>query len=455
MAGLLDDPTKKTNPVAGALVKMDAAAFGTGPVAPDKTSPLPQPNPTPTKELPVPDKVSPLPKPVPTPTKDLPVPDKVSPLPKPTPAPAPAPPPAPAPQATVEDRLNGILSADSDYIKRARAEGMAVSNRRGLLNSSMAAGAAQGAAIDRALPIAQQDADIAANERRLQMSIDAERARLEQAAGYDMERLQADHANNLIRDAAQAKNAQDLARVQGEINSALQAQGNTEQIQRMGVELHNQLRLQQEQLANDLQKIAASGDQDIRRLVEAGNQERITLQQSIEAQDRAQMTQAMVNIFQIEQQLRAALLSNDKISATERAAYERTITALGQPIRDFVNKLFGPQGGTGTTEAPPVIPTPVPPSTVYPDIGLGIDLGGLGGPIGSNTGVGTTGTSGSGDLITTGPGEAPIGNPTLPFLPQDAVAPVVPQASGLLPNIDLSALTPAQRAILAPYGVRA
>ena len=65
---------------------------------------------------------------------------------------------------TVEQRLNGILDANSDYIKRARNEGMMVANRRGLQNSSIAAGAAQGAAIDRALPIAQQDADIAAQK---------------------------------------------------------------------------------------------------------------------------------------------------------------------------------------------------------------------------------------------------------------------------------------------------
>jgi hypothetical protein len=60
--------------------------------------------------------------------------------------------------ATVEGRLNGLLSQNNDYIKRARTSADQTSNRRGMLNSSMAAGAAEGAAIDRALPIAQQDA---------------------------------------------------------------------------------------------------------------------------------------------------------------------------------------------------------------------------------------------------------------------------------------------------------
>lgn len=60
--------------------------------------------------------------------------------------------------ALVENRLNGILSQDSDYIKRAETEAAQYANSRGLLNTTMAAAAGRGAAIDRALPIAQQDA---------------------------------------------------------------------------------------------------------------------------------------------------------------------------------------------------------------------------------------------------------------------------------------------------------
>lgn len=62
------------------------------------------------------------------------------------------------PDQTVEHRLEGILSKDSPLMQRAATSGMQYGNSRGLLNSSMAAGAAQGAMIDRATPIAQQDA---------------------------------------------------------------------------------------------------------------------------------------------------------------------------------------------------------------------------------------------------------------------------------------------------------
>ena len=62
------------------------------------------------------------------------------------------------PESLVENRMSGLLSRNSDYMQRAEARANQISNRRGLLNSSMAVGAAHGAAIDAALPIAQQDA---------------------------------------------------------------------------------------------------------------------------------------------------------------------------------------------------------------------------------------------------------------------------------------------------------
>jgi hypothetical protein len=62
-------------------------------------------------------------------------------------------------------QLNKITSQDSPLIKRARQEGLVNANRRGLLNSSIAAGAAEGAIVDRATPLAQQNAQILQQQR--------------------------------------------------------------------------------------------------------------------------------------------------------------------------------------------------------------------------------------------------------------------------------------------------
>lgn len=58
---------------------------------------------------------------------------------------------------TVQGRMDGLLASGSQYMQNARASGERTAQSRGLLNSSLAAGSSQKAAIEAALPIAQQD----------------------------------------------------------------------------------------------------------------------------------------------------------------------------------------------------------------------------------------------------------------------------------------------------------
>lgn len=62
---------------------------------------------------------------------------------------------------TTQGQLNGLLQSDNPYMKQARRSGEEHANKRGLLNSSIAAGASESAAINAALPIAQADASAA------------------------------------------------------------------------------------------------------------------------------------------------------------------------------------------------------------------------------------------------------------------------------------------------------
>ena len=54
--------------------------------------------------------------------------------------------------------LQKMLDENSDYVKRGKTEGKQYAQSRGILNTTMGAAAAHGAAIDRAAPIATQDA---------------------------------------------------------------------------------------------------------------------------------------------------------------------------------------------------------------------------------------------------------------------------------------------------------
>lgn len=62
------------------------------------------------------------------------------------------------PNELTSTQLTGLLNTNSPYIQQARNQAVNAANGRGLLNSSMAASNAQAAAIQAALPIAQQNA---------------------------------------------------------------------------------------------------------------------------------------------------------------------------------------------------------------------------------------------------------------------------------------------------------
>jgi hypothetical protein len=65
---------------------------------------------------------------------------------------------------SVNDALGEFTSRDSPLMQKAQTEGMKLANRRGLLNSSIAAGQATDAALNYAVPLAQQQAAIRSTE---------------------------------------------------------------------------------------------------------------------------------------------------------------------------------------------------------------------------------------------------------------------------------------------------
>jgi hypothetical protein len=60
----------------------------------------------------------------------------------------------------VQSSLESFLNPNSSYIQNARREGLNVAAQRGGINSSIAAGASEKAALDAAIPLAQQAVQI-------------------------------------------------------------------------------------------------------------------------------------------------------------------------------------------------------------------------------------------------------------------------------------------------------
>lgn len=73
----------------------------------------------------------------------------------------------PRSESLVQNQLTGLLDPNNPLMKRAVSQSQELAASRGLQSSSIAAGAGTGAMIDRALPIAQQDAQTYGNAQQL------------------------------------------------------------------------------------------------------------------------------------------------------------------------------------------------------------------------------------------------------------------------------------------------
>lgn len=323
-----------------------------------------------------------------------------------TPAPAVNPQLPDLQDAGVASRVAQITSEDSPLMEQARAQGLQQANARGLLNSSIGISAAQDSALKTALPIAQQEAQQAANSNTQRYDLAAQMDRLRAQAGFSSQAAAENYAytsalntqgyayqaqqqqnqNQFQKDMAAIAqgNSVDLANLNATLQSKLQAQGNTEQLQRMSADFANQLGLQANAASNAINQIKAQGDVQTslqaNQFVEAMKE----LQLSLNEQNSVAMANAAVNLFNAEAGLRAALLSNDNIPAAERAGYEQQISALTGPTRNYISAVLGyvPQGGTEPATTTGVAPATTP--TTGATGGIAPVSGGIGGGGGNN-----------------------------------------------------------------------
>jgi hypothetical protein len=112
----------------------------------------------------------------------------------------------------VVNQMNRITSQDSDYMKLARTSGLQTANKRGLLNSSIAAGASEAEALKAAAPLAQQNSQNMASRN------------LARVQGYfEGERQDKDIANKLVMQGIDIK--ADEAHDVRDLEARLQVQG--------------------------------------------------------------------------------------------------------------------------------------------------------------------------------------------------------------------------------------
>ena len=278
--------------------------------------------------------------------------------------------------STVEGRMSGLLSQNSDYIQRARTNADRMSNRRGMFNSSMAMGAAEGAAIDRALPIAQQDAATFAKQQFLNQ-------------GYDNDAAQYLAEQSVQRENLEAGLEQDT----NQFNAT-----NTLENERLNQAAQN---LSGQQYANA---------QNLAEANAAAEQNRLNFA-TLDGDIRAQLAQIDNALAQQLESLSAQFQIQENLDTVNGAIYQQLVSEIGTILTNTdkpeeaqakINALieatgieFEFSGGGGM--APNPLDTP-PPEQTAPSTATGGGNDGGGG--GSDGGGSTGGNDGGGGLST-------------------------------------------------------
>lgn len=226
---------------------------------------------------------------------------------------------------SVIGQMNQITDSGSQYIQQAEAAGTRTAQRRGLLNSSIAAGAARGAAINAAAPLAMQEAQQRAGRNSIRVDAAFQGDRLntsiasnERMQGVDIASREGMQTQALAAE-AERLGRQLTAQEQAQLRDITNAQF------MQGRDLESRTSLTQMELASretmQSQALAAESERLGRQLsaAEAENLRNITSQQFMQTRD----------ISSREGMLATELTSRENMAREDAAA---TLARLGLTI---------------------------------------------------------------------------------------------------------------------------
>ena len=205
---------------------------------------------------------------------------------------------------TVEDKMTGLLSKSSPYTKLAQTGAKKQAASRGMLNSSIAAGAGEEAAIRSALPIATADAN-AENQFGLQKMVGDQSLSNISAQGTQTRQTQ-----TLV-----GAQQQELQELRGQQQKGLLTQEGEQKLTQLGV---------QNDAAIELQRL--QGQQQEGLLTQEGQQR---LDQLSQQNEFSMHIQTMQNDFN-------ASLQQMQLTSDEVKAIGSSTTLLGQTLSERV-----------------------------------------------------------------------------------------------------------------------
>lgn len=198
--------------------------------------------------------------------------------------------------ASVADNVAKITSQDSPLMQQAKTQGLQTANRRGLLNSSIAVGAAQNAVIQAATPIASQDASIAANSYE---------------AGQD-------------RALSEVQQQRSITSQEGMQQKSIDA-ADTQQIR--------DIDFRQEEAAKDrtLEETLQNRSFDLQEQIAKWN---------LDSNDRNAAAQFLTNMETMYNDRYAQIMANTSLSSSQRSTFLKDAAALRDKELNFVEQLY-------------------------------------------------------------------------------------------------------------------
>lgn len=321
---------------------------------------------------------------------------------------------------TSAGQVNAITAQDSPLMQRAAQEGLLQAGKRGLGNSSFAAGAATGAMVDRATPLAQQDA--ATYYQNMRANLDAENRTSEVSTGREtdisslntqlgtnvdlsnsaesnkMTALNAEMENNVSL--ANAKAANDIAQLNAQMETAV-SQQNAQEANRIAMQIadlqtqvearNSELQTQTSQMNADLETKTsmqdASAENQLADTVLRGNQALNTQflsgsQQMDLAALEGRFKQLIAtneiagSLYRTQMEAIATIMSSERKPATV-AGFITTMTQQlegGLEMIDAINTInFSATGGSAADAFAPGGAAPAPDPVVSPTYPEGFD----------------------------------------------------------------------------------
>lgn len=242
---------------------------------------------------------------------------------------------------SVATRIAAITAGGSPLMRQAANQGLQVANRRGLGNSSIAAGASQAEVIRAAAPIASQDAQQTYG-KNLQTQQGLQQRELQTQQGEQQRGLQ-------VLQGEQQRGIQELQGTQA--LGQLDVQGK-QRLDQIGAEADRQRQLQELTGSQELGRQTLVGEQQRGLQVLQGEQE-LGRQQLVGEQNATQQAAQLAAASQ--QQITASLadlsgqrmtalsqtLQNEKIPAEARAAAEASFNDQYKQTINYLSNLYG------------------------------------------------------------------------------------------------------------------